>query len=284
MKEHIQNIKKRGLDTHKGDFGHVFVVAGSVGMTGAAYLTSQTALLCGSGLVTLGIPESLNDIMEIKLTEVMTLPLEQTVSRTLSLKAEKRIMDFSEKVNVCALGPGLSTNKKTLTLIRKIVPKLKVPLVLDADGLNAISTNVGLLKKRKAATVITPHLGEMARLTGKSVKRIENFKENVAKEFAMKYNVVVVLKGYNTVIADTNGQTFINTTGNSGMSTAGTGDVLTGIIASLIGQGIHPYSAAVLGVYMHGKAGDLVAKEKGQFSLIATDILKALPRIFKDIV
>ncbi len=283
----MKNVKmplRSKKDSHKGDYGHVFVLAGSLGMTGAAYLCSEAALVSGSGLVTLGIPKSLNDIMEVKLTEVMTLSLDETPEKTLSVKAKNDILAFASKSNVCAIGPGLSVNKSTKELIKKILPSIDKPVVIDADGLNALESNVDILKKRKAPTVVTPHVGEMKRLMGKVKKDAKNFKENVAKEFSLKYNVVVVLKGHKTVVAAPNGALFVNNTGNSGMSTAGCGDVLTGMIASFIGQGIDPYGASVLAVYMHGKSGDIVAKEKGQFSLIATDLISTLPRVFKEIV
>lgn len=284
VKKHISKVPPRKKDTHKGDFGHVFVLAGSCGMTGAAYLASQAALLAGSGLVTCGIPRSLNDIMEIKLTEAMTLPLNETVKGALSRSAEKEICSFAEKSNAVALGPGISRGEETKKLVKNLLKKINKPLVLDADGIIAIVNNLAILKKRKATTVLTPHPGEFSRLTGKNVATIQQNREKNAVEFAKKYGVILILKGHRTVIANAKGDVYVNTTGNSGMSTAGVGDVLTGMIASFLGQGIEPYSAAVIGVYLHGLAGDIAAREKGQFSLIASDLLGKLPQAIKRVL
>lgn len=284
VKEHISKIRKREGDTNKKDFGHVFVIAGSIGMTGAAYLTSEAAMLSGSGLVTCGIPKSLNEIMEIKLTEAMTLPLPETNNISLSIKAEKKILKFSKRTDVLALGPGVSRNKETQKLIRNLLKKINKPIVLDADGIISLVNYGDLLNNRKYPTVLTPHPGEFSKLISKDITTVQALRSKVASNFARKHKVVLVLKGHKTVVAGPRGETYVNTTGNSGMSTAGTGDVLTGMIASFIGQGIEPYSAAVVGVYIHGLAGDLAAKEKGQFSLIASDLLKQLPRTIKDII
>lgn len=274
-------IPKRKLDSSKKDYGHVFILAGSFGFTGAAYLCSQAALLSGSGLVTLGIPKSLNQIMALKLTEVMTKPLAETKEISLSLKTLADILEFSQKVEVVALGPGLSQHIETQNLIVRLVKKIKKPLVIDADGLNALSKDVSVLKNHKKDIIITPHPGEMARLLRKTTDYIQANRKKVAKDFSLRYNLTTVLKGHNTVVASRRGETWVNTAGNPGMATAGSGDVLTGIIASLVGQGIKPFLAAKLGVYLHGLSGDLAAKEKGQISLIATDILKKLPAVFK---
>ena len=282
VKEHFSQIPRRGEDTHKGDFGHVFVIAGSRGMTGAAFLASEAAMLSGSGLVTCGIPASLNAIMEVKLTEAMTLPLPGIEAGALSSLAEKEILDFSEKVEVVAMGPGLSRHEETQGLIRNLVEKIDRPVVIDADGTVAIAKNTDILKERKKPTVLTPHPGEMSHLTGKDRRRVQANRKKIAVDFAKANNVILVLKGYQTIVADPKGNAYINTTGNSGMSSGGVGDILTGMIASFIGQGINPYSAAAIGVYLHGLAGDIAAKEKGQFSLIATDLLAKLPQAIKE--
>ncbi|MCX5715438.1 MAG: NAD(P)H-hydrate dehydratase [Candidatus Omnitrophica bacterium] len=290
----MKNIFRRKKNTSKKDYGHVFVLAGSAGFTGAAYLTAQAALLSGSGLVTLGIPESLNVILAKKLTEVMTKPLPETKAQALSVKAFLEIKKFCKKMNALAIGPGLSKNKETQNLVRKIVRTIKLPMVIDADALNALTEHLNILLATSAVggsafgggnwesgTVLTPHEGEMARLIGESTKYIQANRKKVAKAFAKKYNVVLVLKGSRTIVANSQGSIYINRTGNPGMATGGTGDVLTGIIASFIGQGLSLYEAAKLGVYVHGLAGDIVAKEKGQLSLTATDLLKALPEVLK---
>ena len=274
-------IPKRKADSNKGDYGRVLVLAGSAGFTGAAALCSRAALLSGSGLVTLGIAKSLNPIMARKLTEVMTKPLPETGSQTLSEKAYSGIMKFADKTDCVAIGPGLSRNPGTQRLIRKLIVSLKKPVVLDADGLNALEGRAKLFKRAKAPVVITPHPGEMSRLSALSVKKISTAKEKVAKEFANKYNVVCVLKGHRTVVAGPGGRIYVNSTGNPGMAKGGTGDVLTGMIASFIGQGIGPFDAARLGVYLHGLAGDLAAKDKGEVSMLASDLLNKIPAAIK---
>ncbi|MFH1791351.1 MAG: NAD(P)H-hydrate dehydratase [Candidatus Omnitrophota bacterium] len=282
MKHHISKIPKRKIDSNKGDFGHVFVLAGSRGLTGAAYLASQSALRTGSGLVTLGVPESLNAIMEVKLTEVMTLPLPETKAGTLSAKAEDAVLEFSKKADVAAIGPGISVNGDTIKLVQSILVKLNSPVVLDADGLNSIADCVDVLKKRKGVTVVTPHPGEMARLAGCTVEAVQKDRESVAKSFSLKYNCVSILKGYRTVVVSPEGDIYVNDTGNTGMSTAGSGDVLTGMVASFMGQGIDAYSASVLAVYFHGMAGDAAARDVGPFGMIAGDILDRVPQVLKD--
>lgn len=284
VKKHLSTISRRKPDTHKKDFGYVLVIAGSRGMTGAAYLASHAAMLSGSGLVTCGIPKSLNAIMEIKLTEAMTFALPETKAGALAVSAGREILDFSKKADAVALGPGLSCQAETQKLVRNLLKKINKPLVLDADGINAIAGKADILKKRKHQVILTPHPGEMARLIRKDIRAIQASREKTALSFAKKYGVVLALKGYKTVIAGPKGQLYVNKTGNSGMSTAGVGDVLTGMIASFIGQGINPYSAAVIGAYLHGMAGDLAAKEKGQFSLIASDLLEKLPQAIKKVL
>lgn len=272
---------KRKLDAHKGNFGHVFVLAGSLGLTGAAFLTSEACLLSGSGLVTLGIPESLNPIMEVKLTEVMTMPLAETKTFTPSIKAFSQINKILPEIDALAIGPGISRNPRTKELVHKLLLSVTKPIVLDADGINALVGKINILNKLRSELIITPHPQEMARLLNISVNEIQNNRTRIAKGLAKKYNLVVVLKGYRTVVAASDGRNYINKTGNPGMASAGCGDVLTGIIASLLGQGINPFSAAKLAVYLHGLAGDFAAKEKGEASLIASDILNKLPRAFQ---
>lgn len=274
-------LPKRRRDTHKGDYGHVLVLAGSPGFTGAAYLCSQGALVSGSGLVTLGIPKSLNSIMAVKLTEVMTKLLPETDAGTLSLNAHDEILKFIDRIDAVAIGPGLSTHKETVRLVQKLITSISKPIVIDADGLNALAGNTGLLKKAIGPVVITPHPGEMARLVGISTNEIQKDREAIALKVAKEYNLIVVLKGYHSVVASQSGKMYINTTGNPGMATGGTGDILTGMIASFIGQGISTFDAARLGVYLHGMAGDLAAKALGEVSLVAGDILRYLPKAIK---
>jgi ADP-dependent NAD(P)H-hydrate dehydratase / NAD(P)H-hydrate epimerase len=277
----IKGFPKRAPAAHKGDFGHVLVIAGSSGYTGAAYLTSQAALLSGSGLVTLAVGRSLYEIMATKLTEVMVRPFFETRDFSLSLLAEKDLLAFGEKCNCVAIGPGISQNKETQALVRNIIAKINKPVVLDADGISAFAGHLDALKNVKLPLVLTPHPGEMSRLTGKDRQEIQNNRKDVALGFAAEYNTVLVLKGHETVVASPTGEFYVNKTGNPGMATGGTGDVLTGMIAAFLAQGIAPFEASILAVYFHGLAGDLAAKEKGFLGLIAHDLLSKLPEVLK---
>lgn len=281
LSEAIAMFPKRSPDAHKGDFGHVLVIAGSAGYTGAAYLTSQAAALSGAGLVTLAIGRSIYDIMAVKLTEVMVKPFFETKDFSLGLLAERELLSFSDKVTAVAMGPGISQNKETQHLVRNLVTKLNKPIVLDADGITAIVGHVNIFKNLKAPIVMTPHPGEMAKLTGKKIAEIQNERKDVALATAALYNTVLVLKGHNTIVAGPKGELYENRTGNPGMATGGMGDVLTGMIAGFEAQGLDQFSASVLGVYFHGMAGDAAAKEKGTLSLLATDLLNKIPEVLK---
>lgn len=283
VKVDIKKIKQRSKDTHKGNYGHVFILAGSAGLTGAAYLASQAALLSGSGLVTLGIPKSLNSIMEVKLTEVMTLPLEETKEQTFSGISKRKILKFAQNTDVMAIGPGISRNRETGRLVRSLVKELDKPLVIDADGLNAFKGKANLLKAHKESLVITPHPGEMSRLIGEDVSLIQRDRKGIARRVSRRYNCITVLKSARTVIANPRGDIYINETGNPGMATGGVGDILTGMIASFIGQGLTPFGAAKLAVYLHGCTGDLAMREKGEIALIASDLLRKLPTVYKNL-
>lgn len=277
-------LPKRKPDTHKGDYGHLFVLAGSVGLTGAATLCSHSALLVGAGLVTLGIPESLNPVMEVKLTEVMTRPLPETKTGSLSPKAKDEILSFQKKCDGVIIGPGLSRDKETLSLVRLLLEKIDKPVVLDADGINALTGNLDILKKRKNSLVLTPHLGEFSRVIGSPVEEVKKNRITLAKRFAENYNITLVLKGYRTVVIDGERQSYINNTGNPGMATAGSGDVLTGMLGGFLVQGLGLFGAAKLSVYLHGLAGDLAAREKTEYSLVASDILRKIPEAIKNLL
>jgi NAD(P)H-hydrate epimerase len=282
MDEILKNFPKRAPDSNKKDFGHVLVIAGSSGYTGAAYLTSQAAILSGSGLVTLAVGKGIYPIMAQKLTEVMVKPFFETRDCSLSLLAEKELLNFSERCTCAAIGPGISQNKETQGLVRSLLGKLGKPVVLDADGINAFAAgHVDSLKKVTAPLILTPHIGEMARLLEKDIDEVKNNRKDIALEFAHQYNIVLVLKGHETIVVGPDGALYVNATGNVGMATGGTGDVLTGMIASFVGQGMGAFYAAAAGVYFHGLAGDLAAKEKGPLSLVATDLLNKLPEVLK---
>lgn len=278
-------LLRRRPNAHKGDFGHIFILAGSARFSGAAVLCSEAAMRSGAGLVTLGIPKSLNSaIIKIKPKEVMTFPLSETRDGTLSLSGYKKIKDFVKKVDVLVVGPGLTQNKSTQGLARKVISKIDKPMVIDADGINAL---VGHLETLYAirytlyAKILTPHPGEMARLIGVAIKKVQAARKETAKKFARDYKVTVVLKGRNTVVADYTGNLYINRTGNPGMATAGSGDVLTGMIAAFLAQGLKAFDASKFAVYLHGVAGDLAAKEKTQVGMIASDIIDKIPEAIK---
>jgi len=274
-------LKKRPRDSHKSDFGHVFILAGSRGMTGASVLCSNAVLRSGAGLATLGIPESLNAIVAAKLTEVMTCSLPETSELTLSLKAEKEILKRIEYSDIVVIGPGLSQHPETRILVVSLITNIRKPMVLDADALNIIARNTAVLKKIKTKYIVTPHAGEMARLINKSSDYVKNNRLNAAKKFSHDYNAVVVLKGSESIVTDINDRSYVNETGNSGMSTAGSGDVLTGVIAGFLSQGLRLFDAARLGVYIHGLAGDLAAEDKGEIGLMAGDMLEKIPYAIK---
>ena len=260
-----------------GDYGHLLVLAGSPGMTGAAALASLAALRAGAGLVTLGIPKSLNPILEEKCTEVMTLPLPETSEGTLSPGALPLILEFCRKVDAVALGPGLSRNPETGELVKQLVKSCPVPLIIDADGLNLIAGDLSVLKGSKSALILTPHPGEICRLTGLTKEELFKDRAGTAGLFARDNNLILVLKGAGTLIASPEGPLRINLNGNPGMATGGTGDILTGLIAGFMVQGLKGREAACLGVYVHGAAGDRAAEKVGQISLIASDLLEEIP-------
>ena len=274
-------LPRRAFNTHKGDCGRVVVLAGSRGMTGAAALTALAAARTGAGLVTLGVPQSLHDIMEVKLTEVMTVALPETSRASLTRLGKKEVEELVKGADAVALGPGLGAHPETRALVREILPELSVPVVVDADGLNALAGHAEGLNKIMAPLVLTPHPGEMARLLGKKTADIQSNRLVEAEAAAAHWQSVVVLKGAGTIVAGPGGETYLNPTGNPGMATGGSGDVLTGIITAFLAQGLEPVKAAACGVYVHGLAGDQAARHKGMMGLIATDILDALPGILQ---
>lgn len=280
-KDFPKQLFYRKPSSHKGSFGHVLVLAGSEGMTGAASLAALASLRMGAGLVTLGIPRSLNQILEIKLTEVMTLPLDETPEKTLSLEAFGKIRELAQKSRAVAVGPGISTNNSTKELVKRLVAELEVPMILDADGISAFAADISLLRERRAPLIITPHPGEMGQLLEVPTDRIQIDRLGAATTLAKETGKVVVLKGARTIISDAKGEVWINPTGNPGMASAGTGDVLTGIIGGLLAQEIPPFSSARTGVYLHGLAGDIAAANGEELTLVALDIIKCLPEAIR---
>ena len=279
--EYAKNLlPKNNVNQHKGDCGKVMICGGSIGLTGSVCMSAMAALRTGSGLVTVAVPGSLNSIYEIKLTEAMSLPLDDNCGQFTS-ESYQKALKFSESCHAVAIGPGGGDNFIETT--RNFVCECKIPLVIDADGLNSLSTNPDMLYNKKCSVILTPHIGEMSRLTGKSIEYIITNKVAVAQEFARKYNVILVLKGPGTIV--TNGEkTYVNTTGNEGMATGGSGDVLSGIILSLLGRKMDCFESAVLGVYLHGLAGDIAKSKVGAYSLIATDIINNISEAFNKLL
>jgi len=271
-------LPPRPQDAHKGTFGHVGIIAGSVGKTGAAVLTSQAALRTGAGLVSLATPETLNDIFESVLIEVMTVPIPDIPIRAFGLPSITPLLEFSNGKKAVAIGPGMGSDQETIDVIMALIPQLTIPYVIDADGLNAIATNLAILNTANAPIILTPHHGEMARLLGCTSIDVSHDRLGSATKLSKKTSSTVILKGARTLIAHPDGSVDICPTGNSGMATGGTGDVLTGIITGLLSQGLSPRNAATVGVYLHGLAGDIASKTHGQCGMIASDIVASIPQ------
>jgi len=264
-------VKVRDRYSHKGDFGRVLIIAGTEGYAGAAYICTTSAVRSGSGLVTLACEQQIRNMLSQRLTEAMTLSLEE----------RSKLEGHISSSDAIAIGPGLGNSRETLELLRNVLENARCPVVIDADGLNALKYNLELLDSRKCEVVITPHPGEMARLSGYEIGYIEENRSEVAKEFALKHGVTVLLKGYNTIITDGN-ELFYNPTGSSAMASGGMGDCLTGIIASFLGQGYDTLTAACLAAYIHGYSGDILSEEL--YSVNATHVMEEIPYAIKKII
>src|SRR5947209_7097037 len=262
----------RPRTAHKGTFGHAGIIAGSAGKTGAAAMAAQAALRIGAGLVTVAAPRSVSDVLEAKLLEAMAYPVPETEARTLSKQALEALLAFAETKTALAIGPGIGTHPDTQALVHNLIVSVNRPTVLDADGINAFAGHQEMLGHARGPLVLTPHPGELARLLG------------VTSRLAREQNVCVVLKGAGSVVAGPDGRLAVNPTGNPGLATGGTGDVLTGIITGLLAQGLAPWGAACVGVYAHGLAGDLAASEMGETGLIAGDVIRAIPLAIRRIL
>jgi hydroxyethylthiazole kinase-like uncharacterized protein yjeF len=273
-------LPPRDFGSHKGTFGHLLVLAGSEGKTGAATLTSMAALKAGAGLVTLGIPASLNDILEVKLTEVMTVPLPEAVGvRALGKTALTAVRDFLGEKFTVALGPGLGTHPETRELVCRLVHDLPQPMVVDADGVNNLAADTSCLLKAAGPRILTPHPGEMGRLVGLSVPEVQSRRLDLVRETAAKFNITLVLKGAQTLVAAADGRVSLNPTGNPALASGGTGDVLTGLIGGFLAQGLTPWEAARLGVYLHGLAADYFVRRHGPRGLVAGDLIEVFPDV-----
>lgn len=270
-------LPARRPHAHKGQCGRVLVVAGSTGLTGAAALCARSAMRCGAGVVTLGIPSSLNPIMEVKLTEVMTLPLPDDGGGRLAEEASGVVLEALPSFDVLALGPGLGTSPGTVSAVRRLVREASLPLVLDADGLNGVAGEPSVLEGRQGPAVITPHPGELGRLLGRGVAEVQRDRLGNALEASRRFGCPVVLKGANTVIAEPGGRAFFHPLALPELATAGSGDVLTGCLAALLAQGLPPLEAALCAVLVHGKAAQLASSVVGGVGMVAGDVVSHLP-------
>lgn len=280
FKDHLKDVS---ADAHKGNKGHLLILAGSTGKTGAAALTASGSLRAGAGLVTLGIPESLNPVLETKCTEAMTEPLPETEGGSLSLAAEKKIHRLMEGKTALAIGPGLTTHPETSALIRRLVRSCDLPAVIDADGLNALAGDADVLHNLHERIILTPHPGEMGRLTGLTGGDVQRDRAGIAEGFVKEYGCHLVLKGARTLISEPGGRTYINTTGNVALASGGSGDVLTGIIAGFLTRGWPPLKAAIAGVYVHGMAADLLAEDMGETGVLAGELPGVIPVLMDSI-
>lgn len=274
-------IPHRKRNTNKGDYGKGNIIAGSTGLTGAAILSCKAALRSGMGLLKLYIPESLNIIITTAVPETVTVPLIEVRKGVIGINNFNKVIEDSNKSDVLAIGPGCGLNAEVGELLKRIIFEVHKPLVIDADGLNALAKNVQWLENKKSDIIITPHPGEMSRLCGLTVEEINDNPIDAALNFSREWGVITVLKGSRTIIATPEGEVFININGNPGMATAGSGDVLTGVITSFIAQGFKPIDAAVFGVYIHGMAGDIMAESRGEHGLLAGDIVDGITRALK---
>lgn len=273
--EQVLNIlPDRAIDGHKGDFGKILLLCGSRGFTGAAYLAAMGALRSGAGLAFLGVPESIYAIEAVKLNEAIVFPLPDEGGK-LSEKAIPEILERLSKMDAVLVGPGLGQSEDVFSVVKAVLEYAKCPVVLDADGINVMAQHKDILRDRTNPTILTPHGGEFARLGGQAGDR-----QTAAEKMAQELGCIVLLKGHDTVITD-GINTYINPTGNPGMAVGGSGDVLSGIIVSLLGQGIVPLEAAACGAWLHGAAGDACASDIGQYGMLPTDMVDILPRLLK---
>jgi len=273
---------KRPQNIYKRQCGKILIIAGSLGMAGAAALATEVAFRSGAGIVILAFPDSIKEIYKKILPEAMSLELPSTPSGSISFKAYEKIKNNLSDIDVVALGPGLSRNSETGKLILKLIKEIEIPLIIDADGLNALIGNLKIITKRLSSTIITPHPGELGRLINKKPEEINKDRLKITSNTANQFNTITVLKGYETVIAEPSGRVVINKTGGPELATAGTGDVLVGIIATFVAQNLKKiFEATSTAVYIHGLAGNLAAQKIGTRSVIASDIIKYLPKAIK---
>lgn len=275
-------IKPRPREVFKGSFGYLLAIGGSIGMSGAIIMTAQAALKSGAGIVTAAVPESILNIVAGATPEVMTIPLPQTMAAQISTAAVPQLINYMHKATVCTIGPGMGRYPEARDIVSLILKESDLPVVIDADGLIALKDDISMLTNRSAPVVLTPHPGEFAQLTTLTVEEVQENRIEVAREFAQKWDVILVLKGNKTIVALPDGEVFVNLTGNPGMATAGSGDVLAGIIGGFIAQGLEAANAALVGVYIHGLTGDRAVLDQGQRGMVAGDLIKYLPGVIRE--
>lgn len=273
-------VFNRPDDSNKGTLGSLLCICGSYGMAGAAIMAGKAALRCGIGLLKIAVPKSIYPVCATNILESVYYPLEETSNGVISSKNTDFLLEMCEKSSAVVIGCGLSVCDDTKNLVQSVITNCEKPLVIDADALNCICNKPEILKNLKAPAIITPHPGEMARLLHSTPKTVNSNRENTATNFAKKFGVVTVLKGAGTIIASPDGEVYINHTGNSGMATGGSGDVLSGIIGSLLSQGAAPINAAAAGVFLHGTIGDLAAEKLGKISMLPTDMIDMIPTAY----
>ncbi len=275
-------IFKRPDDANKGTLGSLLSICGSYGMAGAAIMAGKSALRCGLGLLKTAVPKSIYPIAAQSILESVYYPLEETENGVISANNIPFLLKEAEKSKAVLIGCGLTVCDDTKELINSFIENCTVPLVLDADALNCIADNPDILKNAKSPVIITPHPGEMARLVKSTAKYVNSNRTETALNFSTQYGVVTVLKGSGTIIASPDGNCLINTTGNSGMATGGSGDVLAGMISSLLAQESSPFQSASASVYLHGLAGDIACRKYGKISMLPTDIIECIPLAFQE--
>ena len=273
-------VFNRPDDSNKGTLGSLLCICGSYRMAGAAIMAGKAALRCGIGLLKIAVPKSIYPVCATNILESVYYPLEETSNGVISSKNTDFLLEMCEKSSAVLIGCGLSVCDDTKNLVQSVITNCEKPLVIDADALNCICNKPEFLKNLKAPAIITPHPGEMARLLHSTPKTVNSNRENTAINFAKKFGVVTVLKGAGTIIASPDGEVYINHTGNSGMATGGSGDVLSGIIGSLLAQGASPINAAAAGVFLHGTIGDLAAEKLGKISMLPTDMIDMIPTAY----
>lgn len=273
-------VFNRPDDSNKGTLGSLLCICGSYGMAGAAIMAGKAALRCGIGLLKIAVPKSIYPVCATNILESVYYPLEETSNGVISSKNTDFLLEMCEKSSAVVIGCGLSVCDDTKELVKAVITNCTKPIVIDADALNCICNKPEILKNLKAPAIITPHPGEMARLLHSTPKTVNSNRENTAINFAKKFGVVTVLKGAGTIIASPDGEVYINHTGNSGMATGGSGDVLSGIIGSLLAQGASPINAAAAGVFLHGTIGDLAAEKLGKISMLPTDMIDMIPTAY----